>query len=74
MCPACLTTISLIAAGASSTEGLAAFVRRAPGGKSGAETADRRPKREIEPCSTTGSQCATNGFPRAKFDHSVSIC
>ena len=54
MCPACLTTVALIAAGASSTGGLTAFVLRTLRVKSGAE-ADSQPKPEIEPCSPTES-------------------
>jgi hypothetical protein len=55
MCPACLTTVALIAAGASSTGGLTSLVVRALRAKSGAENADRQSKPEIEPCSTTQS-------------------
>ena len=55
MCPACFTTVALIAAGASSSGGLTALVVRALGAKSGAENVDRRSKPEIEPCSTTQS-------------------
>ena len=55
MCPACLTTVALIAAGASSTGGLTALVVRTLRAKSGAENADEQPKPEIAPCSTTGS-------------------
>jgi hypothetical protein len=61
MCPACLTTVALIAAGASSTGGLTAFVMRTLRGKSGAENADLQPKPEIESCSTTASCRATSG-------------
>ena len=55
MCPACLTTVALIAAGASSTGGLTALVIRALRAKSGAENGDRQSKPEIGPCSTTQS-------------------
>jgi len=61
MCPACLTTVALIAAGASSTGGLTAFVMRTLRAKSGAENADLQPKPEIEPCSPTESYPETNG-------------
>jgi len=61
MCPACLTTVALIAAGASSTGGLTAFVMRTLRGKSGAENADRQPEQEIKPCGPTGSYPATSG-------------
>jgi len=65
MCPACLTTVALIAAGASSTGGLTALVMRTLRAKSGAENADQQPKPEIEPCRTTESYRATSGLPRA---------
>ena len=55
MCPACFTTVALIAAGASSSGGFTALVVRALRAKSGAENADRQSKPEIEPCSTTQS-------------------
>ena len=55
MCPACFTTVALIAAGASSTGGLTALVVRALRAKSGAKNADRQSKPEIEPCSATQS-------------------
>jgi hypothetical protein len=55
MCPACLTTVALIAAGASSMGGLTALVMRTLRGKSGAENAIPQPKPEIEPCSATES-------------------
>ena len=55
MCPACLTTVALIAAGASSTGGLTALILLTLRPKSGAENADQQPKPEIAPCSTTGS-------------------
>ncbi len=55
MCPACFTTVALIAAGASSTAGLTALVIRAFRAKSGAENADRQSEPEIEPCGTTQS-------------------
>ncbi|HEV8613711.1 MAG TPA: hypothetical protein VGQ73_09365 [Gemmatimonadales bacterium] len=55
MCPACFTTVALIAAGASSTAGLTALVIRALRAKSGAESADRQSEPEIEPCGTTQS-------------------
>jgi hypothetical protein len=55
MCPACLTTVALIAAGASSTGGLGAFVMKTLRGKSRAENADLQPKPEIEPCNATES-------------------
>jgi len=55
MCPACLTTVALIAAGASSSGGFTALVVRALRAKSGAENADRQSKPEIEPFSTTQS-------------------
>jgi hypothetical protein len=60
MCPACLTTVALIAAGASSTGGLAALVMRTLRGKSGAENVDGESKQEIEPCGATGSYPATS--------------
>jgi hypothetical protein len=65
MCPACLTTVALIAAGASSTGGLTALVMRTLRAKSAAENADLQPKEEIEPCSTTESYRATSGSPPA---------
>jgi hypothetical protein len=55
MCPACFTTVALIAAGASSTGGLTALVVRALRAKSGAKNADRQSKPEIEPFSATQS-------------------
>jgi hypothetical protein len=55
MCPACLTTAALIAAGASSTGGLAALVVKTLRGRSGRENADEQPKPEIAPCSATRS-------------------
>jgi len=55
MCPACFTTVALIAAGASSSGGLTALVIRALRATNGAENADRQSKSEIEPCSTTPS-------------------
>jgi hypothetical protein len=57
MCPACLTTVALIAAGASSTGGLGAFVMRTLRGKGGAKSAGP----EIEPGSTAESCPATTG-------------
>ncbi len=65
MCPVCLSTVAMIAAGASSTGGLTALVMRTLRPKSGAENADQQPKPEIEPCSTTESYRATSGLPRA---------
>jgi len=65
MCPACLTTVALIAAGASSTGGLTALVMRTLRGKSGAENANPQSEPEIEPCSTTESYPATSGSPPA---------
>jgi len=61
MCPACLTTVALIAAGASSTGGLTALVMRTLRAKSGAENADLQPKPEIGPCSITESYPETSG-------------
>ena len=55
MCPACLTTVALIAAGASSTGGLTALVIRTLRAKGDAENADQQPKPEIAPCNTIGS-------------------
>jgi hypothetical protein len=53
MCPACLTTVALIAAGASSTGGIAALVARALRAKRGPENADLHVKpTEIKPCPT----------------------
>ena len=57
MCPACLTTVALIAAGASSTGGLGAFVMRTLRGKGGAQSVEP----EIDPNSTAGSYTATGG-------------
>ncbi len=54
MCPACLTTVALIAAGASSTGGVAALVIRTLRARRGADNADLQSKpTEIEPCRTT---------------------
>ena len=61
MCPACLTTVALIAAGASSTGGLGAFVMRTLRGKGGAKNADQRSEPEIEPGSSTASYPSTGG-------------
>ena len=61
MCPACLTTVALIAAGASSTGGFAALVMRTLRGKSDAENACLRSEPEIEPCSTSEPSPATSG-------------
>ncbi len=55
MCPACLTTVALIAAGATSTGGLTALVIRTLRAKGSAENADQQPKPEIASCNTTGS-------------------
>jgi hypothetical protein len=60
MCPACLTTVALIAAGASSTGGFAALVMRTLRGKSDAENAGVRFQPEIEPCSTSEPSPAAN--------------
>ena len=61
MCPACLTTVALIAAGASSTGGLTALVMRTLRGKINAENASLRSGPEIEPCSTSEPSPATSG-------------
>jgi hypothetical protein len=55
MCPACLATVALIAAGASSTGGLAALVVRTLRAKRGGANADQQPKPEIASCNTTAS-------------------
>jgi len=68
MCPACLTTVALIAAGASSTGGLGALVMRTLRGKSGGENAEPQPPPAIGP-----PGAMTNDFSDAEFDKSVSI-
>jgi len=57
MCPACLTTVALIAAGASSTGGVGAFVMRTLRGKGGSKNGEP----EIDLDSTAGSYTATGG-------------
>lgn len=49
MCPACLTTVALIAARASPTGELTAFVMRTFRLRSGAENAEPQPQPAIEP-------------------------
>jgi len=61
MCPACLTTVALIAAGASSSGGLGAFVVRTWRGKGGARNPGPRSGPEIEPGGTAESDAATGG-------------
>ena len=46
MCPACLTTVALIAAGASSSGGLGTFVMRTWRGKGGARNGDQQSEPE----------------------------
>jgi len=48
MCPACLTTVALIAAGASSSGGLGALVLKTLRGKAGAESGKSQPKPETD--------------------------
>jgi len=61
MCPACLTTVALIAAGASSTGGLGAFVMRILRGKGGANNGDQRSEPEIARGSTTAPYPSAGG-------------
>ena len=68
MCPACLTTVALIAAGASSTGGLTALVMRTLRPRSGAENAEPQPQLAIEALGVM-----TRDLPDAGFDISVSI-
>ena len=67
MCPACLTTVALIAAGASSTGGLGAFVVRTLRGKGGAQDAGARSEPETGPRSTAE-------YPTASGSLSASSC
>jgi hypothetical protein len=61
MCPACLTTAALLAAGASSSGGLTAFVIGMFRAKGGPMNADQQPKPELEPSNPTESYAATSG-------------
>jgi hypothetical protein len=64
MCPACIATVALTAAGAASTGGLAAFVLTKLGARSGAEAGDRKPQ-PTEIASCNASYPETSGLPRA---------
>jgi len=66
MCPGCISTVALMAAGATSSGGLTAFflqtirtLRRTK------DTDLKSAATEIEPCSTTASYPETNGLPPA---------
>ncbi len=57
MCPACITTVALMVAGASSTSGLSALVVRKIRTKIGVMKADPKSKpTEIEPCPRSHSR------------------
>ncbi|HZF33679.1 MAG TPA: hypothetical protein VE914_07760 [Candidatus Angelobacter sp.] len=71
MCPACLTTVALIAAGASSTGGLGAIVMRTLRGEGGGEIAGPRSEPEVEPGSTTEPSPATSSSLPASISQST---
>ena len=56
MCPACIATVALMVAGATSTGGLTVLVVKKLRAKTGATNVDPKWKElEIQPCSTTKS-------------------
>jgi hypothetical protein len=61
MCPACLMSVALIAAGTSSTGGLTTLVMRTLRGRSDAENAAMRSQPANEPCSTSEPRPPANG-------------
>ena len=57
MCPACITTVAFMVAGASSTGGLSALVAMKIRTKIGVMKVDPKPKpKEIEPCPRSHSR------------------
>jgi hypothetical protein len=62
MCPACLSTVALMAAGATSSGGLSALFLQTLRTRRRARRSDLKPEAtEIEPCSTTASYRETSG-------------